>query len=325
MTNEIGPINNPSLNGVQTFKKGSFKPDATSIWDGGAGSLGDGYAIVDYTPHKCNKGFFPAVKDGQPAITGKDGILANDGKKIRQSNDPAGTVADAVLESRSDHAKTAFQKDEVRAMIIKANPSVFTPEGKLKPNADFGKLDIPTIAHLHDNVQYKDAPARTVIPKGFYPAYSDKSSTINGLTQSQLRRNEPVTAGAVQVLNAVLGTKGNNLTGECKALMLNDLIKRNPSVFKKDGTLKTNADLTKLDVPSIDHMKETYLKGDKNKKIRLGNNGYYALGSGSSAKFFRADGTQITEDAFKNSCPSIMGTIQAEKASEAAHNKPRHV
>jgi len=272
--------------------------------------------LVKASPHKVNKGFYPATSDTNSKITGPKGILANDGKKIKESSDPAGTVADTVISTKSYTAKSGQMQNQVRQMIIAANPSVFEKDGSLKKNADLGKLDIPTIAHLTANLDKSD-PKRTVIPKGFYPAFKDGSGSINGLTESQLRRNQgkegKETCGAVQVMNALLKTKGGKfITGERKAALLNDLVRKNPSVFDKNGNLKKNADLTKLDVPTASYMTGAYKKiPAKSSPVTVGNNGYYAVGSGKNAKFYMANGTEIMPTEFAKRCPSIYKQIIA--------------
>lgn len=280
---------------------------------------------VKPTPHKVNKGFYAATQDKNPKISGKDGILANNGEKIRKSDDPAGTVADAVISTKSDAAETAQMKNQVRQMIIAANPSVFEKDGSLKKDkdgkviADLGKLDLPTKSHLLATLD-KANPKRTVIPKGFYPAFGDKDASINGLTESQIRQNEgkkgSETCGAVQVLNALLKTKGAQFmaSGERKAALLNDLVRKNPSVFDESGRVRKNADFSKLDVPSLDYMEEAYgkLPYKSSKPVVIGNNGAYAVGTGKDAKFYLANGKEISAAAFKNNCPSIYKSVTGE-------------
>lgn len=274
--------------------------------------------LVKNTPHKVNKGFYPAAADTNPAITGKKGILAENGKKIKESSDPAGTVADAVISTKSYTANDAQMKNQIRAMIIAANPSVFEKDGSLKKDkngkviADLGKLDLPTASHLLKTVSKED-PKRTVIPKGFYPAFGDQNATINGLTESELRRNQGKegnnTCGAVQVMNALLKTKGAKFmnSGERKAALLNDLVRRNPSVFDATGRIKPDADLTKLDVPSLEHMVKSYnqLPYKSSKPVVFGNNGFYAVGTGKAAKYYNARGQEVEPAVFATKCPSL--------------------
>ena len=297
---------NPSIGDKGTKVEKTAKPDEAKKtekkWD----------TNVKPTPHKVNKGFYAATQDKNSAIGGKDGILANNGEKIRKSDDPAGTVADAVISTKSDAAETAQMKNQVRQMIIAANPSVFEKDGSLKKDkdgkviADLGKLDIPTKSHLMATLDKAD-PKRTVIPKGFYPAFGDKNASINGLTESEIRQNEgkkgEETCGAVQVLNALLKTKGAHLmaSGERKAALLNDLVRKNPSVFDENGRVKKDADFSKLDVPSLDYMEKAYgkLPYNSSKPVVIGRNGAYAVGTGKDAKFYLANGKEISAEAFK--------------------------
>lgn len=277
---------------------------------------------VKPTPHKVNKGFYAATQDKNPKIGGKNGILANDGEKIRKSDDPAGTVADAVISTKSDAAETAQMKNQVRQMIIAANPSVFGKDGSLKKDkdgkviADLGKLDLPTKSLLLATLDKAD-PKRTVIPKGFYPAFNDKNASINGLTESEIRQNEGKkgsgTCGAVQVLNALLKTKGAQFmaSGERKAALLNDLVRKNPSVFDENGRVRKDADFSKLDVPSLAYMENAYgkLPYKSSKPVVIGRNGAYAVGTGQNAKFYLANGKEISAAAFKENCPSIYKSV----------------
>ncbi len=273
--------------------------------------------LVQPTQHKVNKGFYPATSDASPDISGKDGLLTNNGQKIRESSDPAGTVADAVISSKA-YGVNAQMANQVRQMLIQANPSVFEKDGKLKENADLGKLDLPTIKLLNSKLDKSD-PKRTVIPKGFYPAFKDGNSDINGLTETQLRRNETKegngTAGAVQILNALLKTKASDFmaSGERRAALLNDLVRKNPSVFDGFGHLKKDADLTKLDVPSLDYMNKAYgkLPYNSSKPATFGNNGFYAVGTGKDAKFYMANGAQVSARVFAAKCPSIYKQVTA--------------
>lgn len=139
-------------------------------------------------------------------------------------------------------------------------------------------------------------------PAGWYRAKADGNSEIRGITKEELERAEAKgseISAAKYVLDKVLGSKLEKLNPNQRAQLLNEIIKRNPSVFDGRGRLKKDADVTKLDIPSkawiendgyqgIDGVK-IYKKNangtngvlikrePKGQKTIMGNNGYYAV------------------------------------------------
>lgn len=123
----------------------------------------------------------------------------------------------------------------------------------------------------------------TGIPQGWYRAANDNSKLI----QASKGKN------ASQVTSNLLDTKlSGALTPAQQKELTQVIIKKNPSVFDKNGNPKTNADYSKLDVPTMEWIKTNILKetegnrssnsGSDSAKARamkqtssVGNNQYY--------------------------------------------------
>ena len=86
-----------------------------------------------------------------------------------------------------------------------------------------------------------------------------------------------------------------------------------PIVDEKNRETKY-ADFSKLDVPSIAYMENAYgkLPYKSSKPVVIGRNGAYAVGTGQDAKFYLANGKQISEAAFKENCPGIYKSVKGE-------------
>lgn len=137
-------------------------------------------------------------------------------------------------------------------------------------------------------------------PAGWYRATSDGKEAVSGLTVADLKKSETQDkkCAARYVLDQLLKTKFTGkaeLNENQKAKLLNEIIKKNPSVFDGMGRLKEGTDvLSKLDVPSkawieknikgID-VKSTGANGinqvkvakEVNQKTIRGDNGFYAV------------------------------------------------
>ncbi|MCM1339620.1 MAG: hypothetical protein NC191_08120 [Muribaculaceae bacterium] len=168
---------------------------------------------------------------------------------------------------------------------------------------------------------------RNISPQGWYRANNDLDSNVKGITIANMKKAEAQgTSAATFVLDRVLGTKmGKVLSAADKADLLGEIIRKNPSVFDKDGKLKTNARIERLDVPSMAWLKKKYnvqagdkpgtSKPNKSMDVIRGNNGYYAKLTGPGAwLYFNPQGKQITGDEFKKHCPTIHKNIQDNQA-----------
>jgi hypothetical protein len=61
-------------------------------------------------------------------------------------------VTTLILNTKLDGALTPAQQEELRKAIIKKNPSVFNTQGEPLANADYSKLDIPTMDWIKTNI-----------------------------------------------------------------------------------------------------------------------------------------------------------------------------
>ena len=149
-----------------------------------------------------------------------------------------------------------------------------------------------------------------------------------------------------------------------RAALCKELIKANPSVFNSDGTVKANANFDKLDIPSINYIKQKYtgnitynktagtgtykskatgetvtqnstMQGAGGRTIK-GKNGYSVQISKSGNIYFDNKGNKISADEFKKACPSIYASVtkasaqttnttQTSVANHPANNGKTHV
>ncbi len=102
--------------------------------------------------------------------------------------------------------------------------------------------------------------------QGWYNAGKDKNNNIKGLTKEALSAAEAKKAGSAAnlVVEKLVASKTNNQwTAEQKEKLRAEIIKKNPSVFNKDGSLKSNFDVSKLDIPTFDWMEKNIGKATK--------------------------------------------------------------
>ena len=170
-------------------------------------------------------------------------------------------------------------------------------------------------------------------PNGWYRAANDGSAGIKGLTVETMQEFEKGKivengktrnkTGAEFVLGKILDTKMlDTISPQTKADLLKQIIRKNPSVFNPDGSVKDGADISKLDVPSVKWINSNYNKtanvGEKNsradrgeQKLVTGNNGYYATKDKSgNIRYYNPQHMEITEGSFKDHCPTIHKNIK---------------
>lgn len=98
----------------------------------------------------------------------------------------------------------------------------------------------------------------TGTPAGWYRAVNDGQELKAEKAQLEAAQKSGKNP-AQELVNNLLGTKlGNVLTDADKKELLATVIKKNPSVFNQDGTLKAGADVSKLDVPTKEWMEKEY-------------------------------------------------------------------
>lgn len=146
-------------------------------------------------------------------------------------------------------------------------------------------------------------------PKGWYRATSDKSPTINGAS--------PQGKSASQLTSLVLGTKlMGSLTAKQQAELRDEIIRKNPSVFDKNGNPKPGADYSKLDVPSMQYIKEKYTLAKSGSrahddiysgtiKHKAKNGDYVKLDKNGNYRFYNKNGQAMTEIEFRKQHPTI--------------------
>lgn len=115
---------------------GKTKVDDSTTGGGKAGGVqGSGSGVKSSGGSGIKKGWYRAANDNSATIQ------ASKGKNASQlTSNLLGTKLMGVL--------TKQQQAELRQEIIKQNPSVFDENGNPKPNADYSRLDVPTMAYI---------------------------------------------------------------------------------------------------------------------------------------------------------------------------------
>ena len=169
------------------------------------------------------------------------------------------------------------------------------------------------------------------VPAGWYRADTGHAEG------KSLKLNQCKSATAA--MNKILSAKMDYLSGSDREALTKELIRNNPSVFNKDGTVKAGANWDKLDVPSIKYIKQKYVDGatynkhtgkvtytskkDKGQHTNAstsrgaggqtirGKNGYYATFSKGVAHYYDPNGNEVDgEKVFKGKCPNIYASVQ---------------
>lgn len=88
---------------------------------------------------------------------------------------------------------------------------------------------------------------------GWYRAHGGGAAEGNNGVKFSTCKN------ASQVTNMLLRNKMDYLSNTDRAELTKEIIAKNPSVFNSDGTVKPGLNWDKLDIPSIDYIKEKYV------------------------------------------------------------------
>ena len=166
-------------------------------------------------------------------------------------------------------------------------------------------------------------------PAGWYRATKDLKDNVKGITIENLKNAQKNgKSAATYVLEQVLATKGGlsgSLSNNNKAQLLGEIIRKNPSVFNPDGSLKEGADVNKLDVPTAKWVENTYgvnrtQSGQGYKKqekadnyyVVRGNNGYHAKYDKTKKiwTYHNPQGQEIPEKEFQKVCKNIHASIK---------------
>ena len=119
---------------------------------GGSGStpgVGGGPGSQPTTPTRRTgspRGWYRSSAD-------KSSLIAALGKNGKKPN--ASQVLNAILRTKFTGKLTPQQQEILRQQIIRKNPSVFDSKGNPLPNADYNKLDIPTMAAIRQMFNLK--------------------------------------------------------------------------------------------------------------------------------------------------------------------------
>lgn len=153
---------------------------------------------------------------------------------------------------------------------------------------------------------------RTGSPRGWYRTSGDRSSLISSLGKNGKKPT------ANQVLNALLQTKlTGKLSPQQQRELLNQIIRKNPSVFDSSGKPKPNADYTKLDVPTLATIREMFgMKANQGgqrkydhvyagKTVYTTRNGDYMKFVNGKYVYYKKDGHIMTEAEFKKAHPTV--------------------
>jgi hypothetical protein len=186
---------------------------------------------------------FVAEKDGKFSATKKDGTLISD------------KTYDEMKKGLASVTPTGGKSDEVE------NPAVDNPDEEGKSGHADGQDDTGNV----DNPGGTERGFQGVTPKGipgWYKASNDKASYVK-----ETKNADGTNKNATQVTNDILSSKlYGALTPDQQNELRNEIIKKNPSVFDKDGNPKSNADYSKLDVPTMSWIKTNILKETEDTK-----------------------------------------------------------
>lgn len=249
---------------------------------------------------------------------------------------------DAVNKDQTVHHSGNF--DEMCQKLLKEKTPVGEKQGdgdkktnmkevkddKGKSENDANKADGNSSLNGNDKVtNTKSHKAKGYVPDGWYRADTQSSEG------KSLNLKSCTSANAV--LNKLLNHKMDVLSDTDRAALCKELIKANPSVFNSDGTVKANANFDKLDIPSINYIKQKYtgnvtynkttgtgtytskatgekvtqnstMQGAGSRTI-TGGNGYSVQISKSGNIYFDNNGNQISPMDFKRKCPSIYASV----------------
>ena len=237
-----------------------------------------------------------------------------------------------------------------------STPGTSTPGSSTPGTSTPGSSTPASASHANEPQGAGRTGKKVNVPEGWYRADTNSSEG------KSLNLKSCTSANAV--LNKLLNHKMDMLSDTDRAALCKELIKANPSVFNSDGTVKANANFDKLDIPSINYIKQKYtgnitynktagtgtykskatgetvtqnstMQGAGGRTIK-GKNGYSVQISNSGNIYFDNKGNKISADEFKKACPSIYASVtkasaqttnttQTSVANHPANNGKTHV
>lgn len=195
-----------------------------------------------------------------PEGNGKFSLMGKDGQHIK----------DATYDEAQN-----WIFDYNREPAIKANTKT-KPQGAESANGD-GGVDRANEADGVDNSSQagnvsrntrasgaESGSGRRRVPAGFHMASEDSHDEIRNLTADGLRSMgngkyssaNKLTEGIIKLINEEWFT---NITDTEYRDLVEEIIRKNPSIFNEDGTVKDGVkSLDKLDIPNADYIKKKY-------------------------------------------------------------------
>lgn len=244
-----------------------------------------------------------AEDGGKYTATDKNGKLAGNNLSYQD-------MKDTLSKYSSESQGTTTNTDPKTNTDHKTNtdPSTTTPKNP-QDEAQGGKVDTGNGANgAGATAGASHAHHSSASPKGWYRAANDASTTV----QSSKNKN------ASEVTSNVLGTK---LTGvlnkQQQAELRQEIIRKNPSVFDKNGNPKPNADYSKLDVPTMDYIEKKFglqhgakvaRQDDQYSgtiKHKAANGDYVKQDKNGRYSFYDSTGKAMSETAFRKKHPTI--------------------
>ena len=167
----------------------------------------------------------------------------------------------AVLKADKSVVLNGDTTDELMSNIIgyvNENPTQFKTKEKVEKDTDkdgAGEINEDDTPDAPDNNDTASAKTRKV-KQDWYMASNSQNQTLKAaLTYDALAQDK--NKAAEKAAEAIITAWGNQATGVNKEMLRKALIIANPSVFNQsNGALINNADMDKLDLPTINWMKE---------------------------------------------------------------------
>ena len=257
-----------------------------------------------------------------PTISGKyQAFPKNGGDMIEGDYD---TVMKKCCDTKSeikqsDDDKSKLEKEEPK-LEKKEEPKLEKEEQKLKE--DKSGTDPLDNKAKGATVKSGSGHSGVKVPDGWYRA-------PKGGDGKAMMANNSLRAGmsARQVTDIILNNKVNYLSPADRNKLAAEVEKYNPSIFK-DGKVKEGADLNKLDIPSIDYIKNKYVNHDKMSttsgtreargtyrssdgtsntvgKTVTSTTGRYAKQINGKWHYFAQDGTELNETHVRKNDPDL--------------------
>lgn len=204
---------------------------------------------------------------------------ANDASTTVQSskNKNASEVTSNVLGTKLTGVLNKQQQAELRQEIINKNPSVFDKNGNPKPNADYSKLDVPTMDYIEKKFGLKHG-AKVVRQDDQYSG-TIKHKAANGDYVKQDKN------GRYSFYDS---------TG--KAMSETEFRKKHPTI-------------------NISNIKGGGYSSQKGTRVK-GSEGRYAEKSGNSWKYYSAQGMELKADYIKKKDPRLYYATHPQEAKD---------